>query len=129
MSRENNQMNQDGFTLIEVMITLFVLTFTIGGMATFNITMAKYNQTATDSTTVSLIAQQKLEALINIGYESLDSGSFGPEAYISKNNKSFDVEWNVSASGTHKEINVTVFYRPTGQKKIRNIKLKTTLSS
>jgi len=84
MGKLYNQINrnQQGFTLIEVMITIVILAVGIAGMGLLVTTNAKYNRTANESTVAITFAEQKLEQLIADGYENFSTvwsvGTHGP---------------------------------------------------
>ncbi|MCF8067551.1 MAG: prepilin-type N-terminal cleavage/methylation domain-containing protein [Desulfobacterales bacterium] len=101
MRKLYNQLNsnQQGFTLIEVMITIVILAVGIAGMGLLATTNAKYNRTANESTVAMTFAEQKLEQLIADGYENFltvwSTGTHGPFTESPDGNRSYAYKFDV----------------------------------
>lgn len=64
-----------GFTLLEVLIAIVVLSIALLGMASLTGSIISYNQFADNVTTATTLAQDKMEELKNTGYSSITSSS------------------------------------------------------
>jgi type IV pilus modification protein PilV len=64
-----------GFTLVEVLLALFILLVALLALANLFIVSMKLNATSHDETTATALAQEKLEEMKRIPYEDLDNTS------------------------------------------------------
>jgi len=115
---------EKGFTLIENMIALAVLTITLLGVAQLMAIAVRQTALARFETMAATIAQSKLEELRAVYNNELETetdssdltaGSHGPAtmtlaapAYSSMGDSQFQVSWAVIASGTRKIVSVTI---------------------
>lgn len=63
--------NKKGFTLIEVLIAMFLLVVALLGMASVTVMVIKGNSLSKTMTTATTLAKDKMEQLKNTGYDSL----------------------------------------------------------
>ena len=101
--------NKKGFTLIEVLIAMFLLVVALLGMASVTVMVIKGNSFSKTMTTATTLAKDKMEQLKNTSYGSLSSG--GPETIQSIYRR----EWTVpdpdySPPPNMKTIKVTVIW-------------------
>ena len=73
--RSNVDSEHSGFTLIEVMVTIFVLVVGLLGLYTTIVGVIQGDAHSRNLTTATTLAQDKIEALRNQSYDSLSSGS------------------------------------------------------
>jgi prepilin-type N-terminal cleavage/methylation domain-containing protein len=73
--RSNVDSEHSGFTLIEVMVTIFVLVVGLLGLYTTIVGVIQGDAHSRNLTTATTLAQDKVEALRNQSYASLSSGS------------------------------------------------------
>ena len=64
-----------GFTLIEALITIFILSVGLLGMASLLYSVMGYNQYAATITTATTLAQAKIEDIKNMSYSSIAAGT------------------------------------------------------
>ncbi|MEW6334910.1 MAG: prepilin-type N-terminal cleavage/methylation domain-containing protein [Thermodesulfobacteriota bacterium] len=94
-----------GFTLIEVMIAVFLLAVALSGLAALTATVVKGNEVSQTLTTATTLARDKMEDLKRIPYESLATGS----DTRSMDNLNYTRVWNVSGENNNrKTVDVTV---------------------
>jgi prepilin-type N-terminal cleavage/methylation domain-containing protein len=115
---------EKGFTLIENVISLAVLTITLLGVVQLMAIAVRQVALARFETMAAVIGQTKLEELravynneLETGTDSSDlaAGSHGPTtvtlaapAHSSMGDSSFEVSWAVIESGTRKIVSVTI---------------------
>lgn len=113
---------EQGFTLVEILIALFILVVGILGTIAVTATVVSGNSLAKRTTTASTLAQHKMEELKNADYDGLAS-STGPETVDALYQRS----WIVSAADTPltgmKTVAVTVSFAWKGA--MRTVTLKT----
>jgi type IV pilus modification protein PilV len=118
-----------GFTLIEALVALLVLSFGLLAIASFQVTLARSADLAKQRSEATRLAQQKMESLRAYGQVGSDTStphkvnytddvvsSTAPEVTVS--NATFNRTWTVTsnAAGTEKWINVQVAWTDrTGQ--------------
>ena len=69
--------NKKGFTLIELLVAMSILSIGFLGAATLVVGIMKGNYHAKKVTTASILAQDKLEDMVNAGYPSAVDSSAG----------------------------------------------------
>jgi prepilin-type N-terminal cleavage/methylation domain-containing protein len=69
----NKIANSNGFTLIEVMIAIFIFTVALLGVAGMAATVINGNAFSKEITTATILAQDKMEELENLGYSGMPS--------------------------------------------------------
>ena len=116
----NKIANSSGFTLIEVMIAIFILTVGLLGAAGMAATVINGNAFSKEITTAATLAQDKMEELKNTDYASVASG--GPEIQQSIYTRTWTVAADTLAAGI-KTIEVKVEFPWKGN--THNVTLKT----
>jgi prepilin-type N-terminal cleavage/methylation domain-containing protein len=103
--------SEKGFSLIEVVIAMAILSVGLLAIASMQISAIKVNSTARDMTERSTVAQDKLEKLVAMPYNDpnldLASSPFPPETTAT----GYTITWTVTdgpVAGKTKLINVTV---------------------
>ena len=116
-----------GFTLIEALLAIFLLSVALLGTASVLYSTMGYNEYAENVTTATILAQDKIEGIKNTSYSSIAAGT----------ESSIDEEGNAGGIYTRsttvddttltdmKIITVTVSWNWKGQ--ARNLSLKTIL--
>ena len=94
-----------GFTLVEVMIALFILVTALLGLVSTTVVVVKANSFSKTMSTATTLAKDKLEALKNSSYTALASGTdyaTASSAVQSSSSSSamYTRTWTVSADGT-----------------------------
>jgi type IV pilus assembly protein PilV len=121
-----------GFTLIEVMIALFILVVALLGLISTTVVVVKANSFSKTMTTATTLAKDRLEQLKNASYTALAGGTdyatAGSTVQTSPSASSmFTRTWTVTADGTPatgmKTIQVTVQWN--WQNASHNVDLRT----
>ena len=73
--------NTVGFTLLEVLIALVVMSIGLLGLSAMTITMTKSLSFSQRLTTATALAQEKLEAIKQAPYARITTGNYMPEGY------------------------------------------------
>jgi len=85
MDKEMNEFSNDkGFTLIEVMIAMFVLVVGLLGVAGVATTVINGNAFSREITTATTLAQDKMEELKDTTYSNIASGSDTQESIYTR---------------------------------------------
>ncbi len=71
---------QDGFTLIEVLISISLLTIALLGLCGATVMAMKGNSLSQMSTKATIMAKDKIEGLKNLNYTQITGGADTPEA-------------------------------------------------
>jgi len=89
------QNSENGFTIIEVMIAMFIFSVGILAMALLQISFIQGNSTANNITEASYLAADKLEELFSINFEEsgneLDTGN----SPFSETSDQYSISWTV----------------------------------
>lgn len=118
--------HQRGFTLIEVIIAIFLLTVALLGLAAVTTTVIKSNTLGQTVTTATTLARDKMEELKGVNYDVLppltatDYATAEGKLQTSDAGAWYKREWIASGTDT-KTINVRV----TWQEQSRSVELKT----
>lgn len=112
MQREKNMTGHKGFTLIEIMVALFLLTAALMGMVSLTTMVIKGNAFSKTSTTATTLAKDKIEELEGMAYSSLPATTMqdywtAQGLLTSSSGAYFTRSWIASGTGT-KTITVTV---------------------
>ncbi|MFQ6091427.1 MAG: prepilin-type N-terminal cleavage/methylation domain-containing protein [bacterium] len=95
---------EEGFTLVEVVVAMFIFGILATGMTTLMGVLIQHNEFARAMTEATTLAENKMEEFKNMDYDSIVSGSDEPSARYSR---SWTVEDDVPQAGM-KQITVTV---------------------
>lgn len=113
---------QDGFTLIEVLVSISLLTIALLGLCGATVMAMKGNSLSQMSTKATVMAKDKIEGLKNLNFTQITSGSDTPEANYTR-------QWTVANNSPvtdTKTIAVTVSW--TWQGLARNAELETIIT-
>ena len=90
--------NDEGYTLIEVLIAIAILSIGLLAIATMQVSSIRVNDTARRMTRRATIAQDRLEYLMSLGYKNavLTSGGHTDGSAPS----GYTISWTVSTGGT-----------------------------
>lgn len=114
--------NHGGFTLIEILITIFLLVVALVGLASVTVSVIKGNDLSKMMTTATTLAKDKMEEIKNAaatqtGYDALAGGSETVETIYTRT-------WAIGAVGASapdndqtkmKKITVTITWSWNGQ--------------
>ena len=122
----------EGFTLLEVMITVVILAVGLLGLAGLQIVAIKGNSFGQQMSVASTLAQNKLEQLRRISYDSLSDGSSDDNDHYTDaaNGVTYDRQWAAVTDVSHPDwltLNVTVTW--AGPTEGRSITVATIVSN
>jgi type II secretory pathway pseudopilin PulG len=109
----------EGFSMIELLISLFILSFVLLAMATHVSMTIKTNWQSKLATEANILAQDKLENLKRVKFDSLNIGG----DLITVYGTTFVRSWIVSNLDNLKKIDITVTFNS------KNIKISTLRAS
>jgi len=96
-----------GFTLIEIIIAIFILVVALMGLAGVASTVINGNSFSKEITTATTLAQEKIEELKNTNYQNLGDGTDSQSIYTRI--------WTITQTATHiKTIEVVVQWNHYG---------------
>jgi len=102
--------NQRGFTLIEVLTALFILSVVLLGMSSMVFSVMRATAQSKEMAAATTLLQDKMESLKNASVSSLTSGSDS----INLGNITYLRQWAISTVGNLKTITVTVNWASRG---------------
>jgi type IV pilus assembly protein PilV len=114
-----NRGTNEGFTLIEVIIAIFVLTVGILSLASVTVMVIKGNAFSKTMTTATTLASDQLEMLKNTPYASIASTSYSGVTGF----PGYERRWTVTPSGNQKTIVMEVRWKWQGN--YHNVTLNT----
>ena len=76
--------NNRGFTLVEIMIAVFILVVALLGLISVTVMVIKGNSFSKTMTTATTLAKDKMEQLKNTGYDSLAGGTDTVESIFTR---------------------------------------------
>ncbi len=100
-------MDKKGFTLVEVLIVMFVLAVVLMGLAGYVCAVMKATSQSKQTSIASSLVQGKLESLRNVPFASFASGSDSVDAL---GGLTYNRQWTVTQTGNLKNISVVVSY-------------------
>jgi len=98
-------MKSKGFTLIEVLIALVILSIAFLGLAGLMVQTTKNNSFGGRMTEAATIAQDKLEELRAVSWVTITPGS---DLKMGSNGMDYARAWNVATNGNLKTITITI---------------------
>jgi prepilin-type N-terminal cleavage/methylation domain-containing protein len=100
----------EGFTLLEVMITLVILSVSLLGLAGLMVTTARNNASGNQVTEAVTLGQDKLEEFRAMGWESLLPTTSGPRSdqKLGCTGINYTRTWNIIQNGNFKTISVAI---------------------
>lgn len=101
---------QRGFTLIETLISLCILSVALLGMSSMVFSVIRATAQSKEATTATTLLQDKMENLKNTSISSLTSGNDS----ASLGNITYLRQWVISTTGNLKTINITVNWTSRG---------------
>ncbi|MGD0624869.1 MAG: prepilin-type N-terminal cleavage/methylation domain-containing protein [Thermodesulfobacteriota bacterium] len=101
---------QQGFTLIEILIALFILSVVLLAISTMVFSVMRATSQSKETATATTLAQDKLESLKNASVGSLASGNDS----INLGNISYLRQWIISTAGNIRTVTVTVNWNSRG---------------
>lgn len=110
--------NHKGFTLVEIMVAMFILTIALLGLISVTVIVIKGNSFSKTITTATTLAKDKLEQLKNTDYDSLAGGADTVESIYTR---TWTITNNSPAAGM-KTIQVIVVWDWQGA--ARNVNLR-----
>ncbi|MBU1184434.1 MAG: prepilin-type N-terminal cleavage/methylation domain-containing protein [Proteobacteria bacterium] len=110
--------NNNGFTLVEIIVAMGILTIALLGLVSVTVMVIKSNSFSKTMTTATTLAKDKMEQLKNTGYDSLAGGTDTVESIYTRT-------WTVtsnSPAADMKTIEVKVEWNWQGA--VRNVTLR-----
>ena len=109
-----------GFTLIEVLVALVILSFSLLALAGLMVTTTKNNAFGGHMTEAATFAQDKLEELRAIKWENLIDGT-NTDQQGGSTGINYTRNWNVTTNGSLKTITISVNWNDRTSHSIRLI--------
>ena len=103
----NSLSKTKGFTLIEVLVALVILSFSLLALAGLMVTTTKNNAFGSHMTEAATFAQDKLEELRAIKWENLIDGN-NTDQQGGSTGMNYTRNWNVTTNGSLKTITINV---------------------
>ncbi len=108
----------EGFTLLEVMIALVILSVGLLGLAALQLVAVKGNAFSSEMTYATMLAQQHAEILKSLPYTDADLTQGAHSAMASSKGVQYTVAWNIADNSPDtdmKTINLTVTWQSLRQ--------------
>ena len=99
-----NQVREKGFTLLEILVALFLLSVVLLATSNMVYSVIKAASQSKEKSMAVVFAQDKMEFLKNTGFSSISVGSDSP----SYGGITYSRVWSVTTSGNVKIISLTV---------------------
>lgn len=97
----------NGFSLIEVLLALIILSISLLGLAGLMVTTTKNNSSGSHMTEAATFAQDKLEELRAMRWENLPAGTSSDQKSGSTD-INYTRNWTVATSGALKTITISI---------------------
>ena len=108
----------NGFTLIEVLVALIILSFSLLALAGLMVTTTKNNSFGSHMTEAATFAQDKLEELRAIRWENIPEGA-NTDQKGGSTGINYTRDWNVATNGSLKTITITINWHDRTNHSIR----------
>jgi prepilin-type N-terminal cleavage/methylation domain-containing protein len=112
---KKKKQGQRGFTLIETIISMFILAVALLGMSSMAVSVIRATEQSKEMTTATTLLQDKMENLKNTSTSLLASGSEPP---VSLGNITYTRQWVINPLGNLKTIIVTVNWTSRGARNV-----------
>lgn len=115
-------LKSNGFTLIEVMIALIILAISLLALAGLMATTTKNNSTGGRITEAATLAQDKLEELRALPWDSIPVNVINSDSPESRPGVQYERSWVASLNGINsdlKEIQITIRWTDTTSHSLR----------
>jgi prepilin-type N-terminal cleavage/methylation domain-containing protein len=109
-----------GFSLIEVLVALVILSVSLLALAGLMVTTTKNNSFGNHMTEAATFAQDKLEELRAIKWENLSHGNYTDQQDV-PTGITYTRNWNVTTNGSLKTITISVNWNDRTSHSIRLI--------
>jgi len=110
--------NSNGFTLIEILVALVILSISLLALAGLMVTTTKNNSFGSHMTEAATLAQDKLEELRAVRWLDIPEGT-GSDQKSGATGISYARNWDVTANGTLKAITITINWQDKANHSIR----------
>jgi prepilin-type N-terminal cleavage/methylation domain-containing protein len=110
----------DGFTLIEILVALIILSVSLLALAGLMVTTTKNNSFGGHMTEAATFAQDKLEELRAIRWENISEGG-STDQKGGSTGINYTRNWNVATSGVLKTITISINWQDRTNHSIRLI--------
>ena len=107
-----------GFTLIEILVALVILSVSLLALAGLMITTTKNNSFGGRMTEAATFAQDRLEELRAIRWEDISEG-VNTDQKSGSTGISYTRDWNVATTGSLKTITITIGWQDKANHSIR----------
>jgi type IV pilus assembly protein PilV len=125
---------QEGFTLIEVLISMLVLAFGLLAVASMQVVAIQVNSSGDRLTQGATLVQDKIEELLGLPFNNPSLADATPVGACQSYNEpgtpqGYTMDWCVDAdaTGTSKTVNVTATWSNRGQQKSFSLSLVRTI--
>ena len=115
-----NTRNNSGFTLIEVLVAMVILSVGLLGTAALITGIIKSNQASNSITTATVLAQDKMEDIKSVSYSMAISEQKAPLSPDSKYAREVTV-FDDSPAANMKTVVVTVYWEPNKSVRLQTI--------
>lgn len=107
---------EQGFTIIELLITIAVVGILVPTLAGFVNTLNRFNDRARDLTLVNALAENKVESLRSLGFSGVASGttSFASELPITLGNPKTATYTVTTPNTGMKQVDITISFNDHG---------------
>lgn len=122
-NKEKKQMENKGFTLIEVLITLAIFSIGILAVAAMQMSSTKGNASSRRITEATALAESQIERLIQLPYDHADLNPAnnphgGPQGTYTVNWNAAEVDLDADGANDSKTIDVTVSWSYVGDRHV-----------